>query len=105
MLSGLNPTTSAKADVLGATLPLVDPPLQAMEVLRDPSHVRDYSIQECRRCWSMRTSSWDTSSWPTRIDGDTGAERMRTPPESVAAIRRLQGGAPAEVVRALALEA
>src|SRR5579862_633628 len=34
------------SDVLGATLPLVDTHLQAMEVLRDPSHVRDYSTQE-----------------------------------------------------------
>lgn len=94
------------SDVLGATLPLVDTHLQAMEVLRDPSHVRDYSIQEWQALLAHAHFELEHFKlWPTRIDPATWAERMRTPPESVAAIRRLQGGAPAEVVRALAFEA
>jgi ubiquinone/menaquinone biosynthesis C-methylase UbiE len=94
------------SDVLGATLPLVDTHLQAMEVLRDPSHVRDYSIQEWQALLAHAHFELEHFKlWPTRIDAATWAERMSTPPESVAAIRRLQGGAPAEVVRALAFEA
>jgi len=94
------------SDVLGATLPLVDTHLQAMEVLRDPSHVRNYAIQEWQALLAhARFELEDFKRWPTRIDAATWVERMRTPPDSVAAIRRLQVGAPAEVVRALAFEA
>jgi hypothetical protein len=82
------------SDVLGATLPLVDTHLQAMEVLRDPSHVRDYSIQEWQALLAHAHFELEHFKlWPTRIDAATWAERMRTPLESVAAIRRLQGGA------------
>jgi hypothetical protein len=92
--------------LLGATLPLVDTHLQAMEVLRDPSHVRDYSIQEWQALLAHAHFELEHFKlWPTRIDAATWAERMRAPPESVAATRPLQGGAPAEVVRALAFEA
>ena len=93
------------ADVLGATLPLVDTHLQAMELLRDPSHVRNYSIQEWQALLAHAHFELEHfKRWPTRLDAATWAMRMRTPPESVSAIRRLQGGAPAEVVRVLALE-
>lgn len=94
------------SDVLGATLPLVDTHLQTMEILRDPSHVRDYSIQEwLALLMHSRFELEYFKLWPTHIDAATWVERMRTSPESVAAIRRLQGGAPTEVVRALAFEA
>ena len=93
------------SDVLGATLPLVDTHLQAMEVLRDPSHVRDYSIQEWQALLTHEHFGLERFElWPTRIDAATWIERMRTPPESVAAIHRLQRGAPSEVVRSLAFE-
>ena len=94
------------SDVLGPSVPLVDTHLQAMEVLRDPSHVRNYSIQEWQALLAHgRFELEHFKVWPTRIDAATWVERMRTPPESVAAIRRLQAGAPAEVVRALGFEA
>ena len=94
------------SDVVGATLPLVDTHLQAMELLRDPSHVRNYSIQEWQSLLAhAHFELQHFKLWPTRIDAITWVERMSTPPESVEAIRRLQGGAPAEVVRALAFEA
>jgi len=93
------------SDVMGATLPLVDTHLQAMEVLRDPSHVRNYSIQEWQALLARAHFEPEYFKlWPTRIDAATWVERMCTPPESVAAIRRLQDGAPAEVARALAFE-
>ncbi|MGH8141839.1 MAG: class I SAM-dependent methyltransferase [Steroidobacteraceae bacterium] len=92
-------------DALGATLPLVDTHMQAMELLRDPSHVRDYSIQEWQALLAHAHFELEHFKlWPTRIDAATWVERMRTPPDCVAAIRRLQGGAPAEVVEALAFE-
>lgn len=91
------------SDVLGPNLPLVDTHLQAMELLRDPSHVRNYSIHEWQSLLAhARFELQEFKRWPTRIDAATWVERMRTPPDSVAAIRRLQVGAPAEVARALA---
>lgn len=94
------------ADVLGANLPLVDTHLQTMEVLRDPSHVRNYTTQEWLSMLAhARFEVEHFKRWPTRLDATTWVARMRTPPESVAAIRRLQNGAPAEVARALAFEA
>ncbi len=93
------------SDVLGQTLPLVDTHLQAMEVLRDPSHVRNYTITEWQTLLAhARFEVEYFQLWPTRIDAATWAERMRTPPDSVAAIRNLQVKSPAEVVRVLAFD-
>jgi ubiquinone/menaquinone biosynthesis C-methylase UbiE len=93
------------SDVLGATQPLIDTHLQAMELLRDPSHVRNFSTQEWQTLLThARFELEHFRRWPTRLDAATWVERMRTPPESVAAIRRLQSGAPAEVIRALDLK-
>lgn len=92
-------------DVLGASLPLVDTHLQAMELLRDPSHVRNYAIQEWQALLDHAHFELEHfKRWPTRLEAASWVMRMRTPPESVAAIRRLQGGAPAEVQRSLAFE-
>lgn len=93
------------SDVLGATLPLVDTHLQAMEVLRDPSHVRNRSVSEWLSLLVQAQFELERfERWPTRLDAAAWIMRMRTPPESVAAIRRLQDGAPVEVVRALGFE-
>lgn len=93
-------------DILGGETPLVDTHLQALELLRDPSHVRDCTVEEWRRM--IEKAGFDlkeTQSWPIRLDFVTWVKRMRTPPESVAAIRALQQGAPREVQAALAMEA
>lgn len=93
------------SDVLGETHPLVDTHLQAMELLRDPSHVRNYSIAEWQAyLGDARFELEQFHRWPTRLDATPWVERMRVPPESIAAIRRLQQGAPSEVARGLAFE-
>jgi ubiquinone/menaquinone biosynthesis C-methylase UbiE len=92
-------------DLLGGATPLVDTHLQAMELLRDPSHVRDYTVEEWRRM--IAAAGFDlleTQSWPVQLEFRSWVERMRTPAEPSAAIRRLQQGAPQEVRSALALE-
>jgi hypothetical protein len=45
------------------------------------------------------------AEWPTRLEFGSWVERMRTPADQVAVIRSLQQGAPAEVRKALAVEA
>lgn len=93
-------------DVLGGETPLVDTHLQAIELLRDASHVRDLDRGEWRRAFAAEGLALvHEAAWPLRLQFDTWIARMRTPPERVAAIRVLQQGAPAEVRAALAVEA
>jgi ubiquinone/menaquinone biosynthesis C-methylase UbiE len=92
-------------DVLGGANPLSDTHLQAWELLRDPSHVRDYTDPEWNRF--LEDAGFmllRSESWSTRIDFGAWIERMRTPPAAAEAIRRMQQLSPAEVVRDLRLE-
>lgn len=93
-------------DIAGHADPLVDTHLQAMEVLRDPSHVRNRSLREWQSLFADGGfGCCEHCSWPTRLEFDSWVQRMRTPPERVAAIRQLQDGAPAEVRAALNIAA
>jgi ubiquinone/menaquinone biosynthesis C-methylase UbiE len=93
-------------DLLGADHPLVDTHLQSVELLRDPSHVRDRTVAQWRQL--LREAGFETgeeASWPTRLEFGSWVGRMRTPAALVTAIRMLQQGAPAEVHRPLHIEA
>jgi ubiquinone/menaquinone biosynthesis C-methylase UbiE len=92
-------------DSLAPEDPLVDTHFQAIELLRDRSHVRNRSVSE----WQARLGTagfalLEQQQWPTRIEFASWVERMRTPPEHTLAIRALQSKAPLEVQRALAFE-
>ncbi|SDV47979.1 class I SAM-dependent methyltransferase [Chitinasiproducens palmae] len=93
-------------DVAGGDDPLCDSHFQAVELLRDGSHVRDYRRDE----WlSMLADNGFQASvsdhWWLRMAFDTWVARMRTPPERVAAIRSLWSGAPDEVRQHYRVEA
>ena len=93
-------------DLLGDDEPLVDTHLQSIELLRDTSHVRDRTSAQWQAL--LHQAGFDRieqSSWDTRLEFAPWVQRMRTPAELVAAIRMLQAGAPAEVQRALHIEA
>ena len=85
-------------DAVSPGRPLLDTHLQTVEVLRDPSHVRDYTVAE----W---TASAEGAGFTLaglrrhqiRIDFPSWIERMRTPPLAAQAIRAAQEAAPAEV--------
>jgi ubiquinone/menaquinone biosynthesis C-methylase UbiE len=92
-------------DLLGDADTLVDTYLQSIELLRDPSHVRDRSVAEWQRL--LRAAGFDLlehSTWSTRLEFTPWVQRMRTPEGLVSAIRTLQAGAPAEVRRSLNIE-
>jgi ubiquinone/menaquinone biosynthesis C-methylase UbiE len=90
-------------DVLGEADALVDTHLQAIELLRDPSHVRDRTSSEWRSALhAAQFGIDDESSWPLRLDFNSWITRMRTPELHTAALRALQVGAPQEVKSALA---
>jgi ubiquinone/menaquinone biosynthesis C-methylase UbiE len=79
--------------------------LQAIELLRDPSHVRDHTVH----AWlsMLAAGGWRAEvvfTWSLRLDFADWVKRMATPPTSVAMIRRLMDGAPAEVRDALRVE-
>jgi ubiquinone/menaquinone biosynthesis C-methylase UbiE len=92
-------------DLLGDESPLVDTHLQAIELLRDPGHVRDYSPSQWHRLLQNAGFALQQEfSWPTRLDFSSWVERMRTPPASVAVIRDLLGSASHEVRAGLSVE-
>ncbi|MCJ2089341.1 class I SAM-dependent methyltransferase [Methylobacterium sp. E-005] len=86
-------------DAIAPEDPLLDTHLQAVELLRDPSHVRDYRLSEWRAMLEAAgfTPGAVLASRP-RMEFTSWIARMRTPPTHVAAIRALQAAAAAEVV-------
>jgi len=84
---------------------LADTHLQAIELLRDRSHVRNRSLSQWRLLLSVAGFELlEQRQWPIRIEFASWVERMRTPAEHVEAIRSLQRSAPSEVQRALGFE-
>lgn len=85
---------------------LLDSHLQAVELLRDTSHVRDYRPSEwlaaLGRCGFVAQA---VRTWRIRMDFGTWVARMRTPPAHVQAIRALQEAASASVRSHFAIEA
>lgn len=93
-------------DTIAPPMAAADTHLQAVEVLRDPSHVRDYSLAEWRCFLDQAGFSITTShSFRLRMEFASWIARMRTPPERAQAIRSLQQVASKEVVQSLAIEA
>lgn len=72
--------------------------LQTIELLRDPSHVRDHSVPQWQ---AMFEDSGFTSEIVLRfdvpLDFNDWVRRMATPPDQVSIIKKLWAGAPAEV--------
>ena len=84
----------------------LDTYLQAVEVLRDPSHARNRTRVEWEA--AAREAGFTCVSWtPYRVRMEFGSwvARMRTPPAHVAAIRSLQSMMAEDVRRHFAIEA
>ena len=93
-------------DVVAPGAALLDTWLQTLEVLRDPSHVRDASVGEWQ---SMLAAAGfvvgQVQTFRLRLEFASWVERMQTPPTHAAAIRSLQQRAPAEVSEYFGFEA
>jgi ubiquinone/menaquinone biosynthesis C-methylase UbiE len=81
-------------DIVSPGSPALDTHLQAVELLRDTSHVRDYALTEWisalgRAGFAMRR----LTTWRVAIDFTSWIERMATPAPAVAAILGLQAAA------------
>ncbi|MFI4996383.1 MAG: class I SAM-dependent methyltransferase [Hyphomicrobiales bacterium] len=87
-------------DAVSPGRPLLDTYLQAVELLRDPSHVRDYSRAE----WEGAMVRAGLQPGPAgvhrlRLEFGSWVERMRTPKLQVDAIRALQAAMSESVAR------
>jgi SAM-dependent methyltransferase len=86
-------------DTIAPEDPLLDSWLQTLELLRDPSHVRNPSLEGWR---AMLTKAGfiveETAQFRIRLDFAAWISRMKPPAVHVEAIRSLQQRAPLEVV-------
>jgi len=85
-------------DVAGGPEPLLDTHLQAVELLRDPSHVRNYAEPEWLASFQRHALAAEVvHRWRIPIEFSSWITRIGTAAPRVAAIRELWSGAPAEV--------
>jgi ubiquinone/menaquinone biosynthesis C-methylase UbiE len=93
-------------DVISPDDPATDTVLNAAEVLRDPSHVRDHTVgQWIAMLEAAGFAVEDAGRWPLRLPFASWVERMRTPTAAAAQIVALFEAAPSSVREALAIEA
>jgi SAM-dependent methyltransferase len=93
-------------DAVSPGIAMLDTFLQAVELLRDTSHVRDHSRAE----WEAMLAAAGfvpgaVQAFRVRLEFAPWVARMRTPPANVAAIRALQGAVAGDVRRRFAIEA
>lgn len=92
-------------DVVSFDDPTLDTHFQAVELLRDSSHVRDHTVAEWLTL--LETAGFRAEvahTWEIRIDFASWIQRMATPDASAAMIRTILAHAPAEVRAALRVE-
>jgi SAM-dependent methyltransferase len=91
---------AAFVDVVTPGEPLLDSFLQSVEMLRDPSHVRNYSVAEWQAALGCAGfAPGEVTRRRLRLDFATWVARMQTPVLHQQAIRSLQGYMSSEVTR------
>jgi SAM-dependent methyltransferase len=102
----LKPGASAIfSDVVSPGVPVLDTWLQALELFRDPSHVRDRSASEWLDVLCHEGFVVDrVETLRLRLDFVTWIERMKTSDASATAIRALLKRAPSDVNKHFAIE-
>jgi SAM-dependent methyltransferase len=97
--------TVAFVDAISPGRPALDTFLQAIEVLRDTSHVRDRSRAEWEDAAARAgLDGGAVTAFRIRLDFTSWIARMRTPPEMASAIRALQSAMSDDVRRHYAIE-
>jgi ubiquinone/menaquinone biosynthesis C-methylase UbiE len=94
------------ADAVSPGVGVLDTFVQAIELLRDPSHYRDYTVEE----WSqaLREAGFAVGAVMRRrlhLEFTSWVQRMRTPEIHVQAIRSLQARMAREVIEHFSIEA
>ncbi len=91
-------------DTIAPETPFLDTFFNAVELLRDPSHVRNCRISEWARLFDAAGFACETLLEGTiPLDGDAWVGRSRTAPERVAAIKAVFATAPPTASEAFSL--
>jgi ubiquinone/menaquinone biosynthesis C-methylase UbiE len=98
-------STAVLIDVISPARPSLDTHLQAVELLRDPSHARDYTLSEwgaalVRAGFAVQT----VVTRRLRMEYQSWVDRMATPDTHRTAIRSLQQQASSEIAAHFAIE-
>jgi ubiquinone/menaquinone biosynthesis C-methylase UbiE len=93
-------------DVISPEVAVQDTFLNAVELLRDPSHVRDHSISQwLAYCANAGLPATHQGTWDIRLEFTSWVARMNTPVPAQAQIRALFDLAPADVRDIMKIEA
>lgn len=85
-------------DIVAPELPEVDTFLNAIEIVRDPSHVRDYTLSQWRAMLGAAGFALGaTQTWPMRIDFEAWLTRIGATADAAAALRLMFARATDEV--------
>lgn len=89
-------------DVVAPEAPASDTFLNAIELLRDPSHVRDHSVSQwLAMCGAAGLRAEQAGAWPLRLEFESWVARMNTPFLAITQLRAMIDGATHEVRDAL----
>jgi SAM-dependent methyltransferase len=89
-------------DTVAPEEPEVDDFLNRIELLRDPTHVRDYRVSEWREMFAgVGLLLRDLQHWDIPLEFEDWVRRSRTPEQEVAELRRCFGAARPAVGRGL----
>jgi len=92
------------SDVAAPDMPASDTFLNAIELLRDPSHVRDHTpAQWLAMCAATGLQAELAGEWPLRLEFESWVARMNTPFLAITQIRALIDGAAREVRETLVI--
>ena len=93
------------SDIVSYDAYALDTFLQTLELLRDPSHVRDHSAAQWLALFAgAGLSARVDATWAVPLGFDAWVERIATPAQNVAMLRALFDGAAAEVRAALTIQ-
>ena len=93
------------SDIVGFADFTADTFLQTLELLRDPSHVRDHTDAQWLQMFAETGFTAEVSfRWGVWIDFQSWVKRMATPPLHVQVLQALFAGASSEVRSALQIE-
>jgi ubiquinone/menaquinone biosynthesis C-methylase UbiE len=93
------------SDIMAADDPAQDTFLQVLEVLRDPSHVRDYSIAQWQAyLGAAGLYSEVIETWSLFLDFVSWVARINTPPQHIEMLKTLYDGASSEIREAFRIQ-
>jgi SAM-dependent methyltransferase len=93
------------SDIVAADDPAQDTFLQAVELLRDPSHVRDHSIPQWQAYYASAGLTCEVVfEWLLPLNFDSWVARIAAPPLNIQMLKALFDGAPAEIRAAMRIQ-